>query len=211
MNLPKNILENGSRPQRIFTILPIAWLILPIERPKSRDEFKALLECFDISEAQSVVYEKYGHGVQTADNGDRLVIAWEAHTEYYSYQVWHIPKDRTKPLEFGPITFPQYQFPLTPLGLKVNALDILICPNIQFSEEELKTKNGRPSTVWKPGLWKRHFSNVANFTPDDYSRERYCVYSSSSQDLLHQLPRLIDTLVAIENYTHLILLSVSSL
>ena len=177
----------------------------PTERPQSRREFKELLEGLGVSEEHSVVYEKFGYGVRTAENGDRLVVAWEAHTEYYSYQVWHIPQDTTKPLEFGPITFPQYQFPLSPLGIQVNALDILICPNTQFSPEELKLKMSGPQ-LYGSRVFGKDISVVANFTPDDYSRERYCIYSSSPDVLLPQLARLIDTLVAIENYTHLILL-----
>ena len=177
----------------------------PLERPQSRREFKELLDCFHIPEEQIVLYEKFGFGVLMAENGDRLVIAWEAHTEYYSYQVWHIPQDTTKPLEFGPITFPQYQFPLSPLGIQVNALDILICPNTQFSQEELKTKMAGPQ-LYGSRVFGKDISVVANFTPDDYSRERYCLYSSSRNVLLPQVARLVDTLVAIENYTHLILL-----
>ena len=177
----------------------------PRERPQSRLEFKELLDCFHIPEEQRVIYEKFGFGVLTAENNDRLVVAWEAHTEYYSYQIWHIPQDTSKPLEFGPITFPQYQFPLSPLGIQVNALDILICPNTQFTAEELKTKMAGPQ-LYGSRVFGKDISIVANFTPDDYSRERYCLFSSSREILLPQLARLIDTVVAIENYTHLILL-----
>ena len=177
----------------------------PLERPQSRREFKELLDCFQVPENQAVLYEKFGYGVRTAENGDRLVIAWEAHTEYYSYQVWHIPQDTTKLLEFGPITFPQYQFPFSPLGIQVNALDILILPHAQFSQEELKSKMEGPQ-LYGSQVFGKDISVVANFTQDDYGRERYCVSSTSRDVLLPQLVRLIDTLVAIENYTHLILL-----
>ncbi|MFO0766711.1 MAG: hypothetical protein U0231_07945 [Nitrospiraceae bacterium] len=51
-------------------------------------------------------------------------MVWEAHTEYYSYQVWHVLKDPSARLDFGPITFPGYAMPICPLGIKVNALDI---------------------------------------------------------------------------------------
>lgn len=177
----------------------------PTERPQSRLEFKELLDCFVVPEEQRVLDEKFGYGVRTAENGDRLVIAWEAHTEYYSYQVWHITPDTTKPLDFGPITFPDYQFPLSPLGIEVNALDILICPGTQFSPEDLRSTMAGPQ-LYGSQVFGQDISVVANFTPDEFSRERYCLYSSSPDVLLLQLSRLIDTLVAIENYTHLILL-----
>ena len=177
----------------------------PTERPQSRREFQELLHCFEVPEDQTVLYEKFGYGVRTAENQDRLLIAWEAHTEYYSYQIWHIPHENSKPLEFGPITFPHYQFPLSPLGIQVNALDILICPGTQFSLQELKLKMSGPQ-LYGSQVFGQDISVVANFTPDEFSRERYCIWSSSTEDLLPQLARLIDTLVAIENYTHLILL-----
>ena len=177
----------------------------PTERPQSRREFQELLRCLEVPEEQTVLHEKFGHGVRTAENDDRLLIAWEAHTEYYSYQVWHIPSDTSKPLEFGPITFPRYQFPLCPLGIQVNALDILLCPGTQFSPQDLKAKMDGPQ-LYGSRVFGEDISVVANFTPDDYSRERYCILSSLPDVMLPHLARLVDTLVAIENYTHLILL-----
>lgn len=78
----------------------------PIERPLSRNEFQQLLQCFEVTDENTFVSESFGYGVRIEANGDRLVLVWEAHTEYYSYQIWHIPDDKTIPLEFGPITFP---------------------------------------------------------------------------------------------------------
>jgi uncharacterized membrane-anchored protein len=49
-------------------------------------------------------------------------------------------------------------------------------------------------------------SVTASFTPDEEHRERYFIWSPSPERLLSQLARLIEVLVAIENYTHLILL-----
>ena len=64
----------------------------PIERPQSRKEFQQLLACLGIDPSQTVLEEKVGFGVTEAPNGDRLIAKWEAHTEYYSYQIWHIPQ-----------------------------------------------------------------------------------------------------------------------
>ena len=98
----------------------------PIERPQSRREFQHLLRSLEIPDEDVRLFEKFGYGVKSDERGDRLLVAWEAHTEYYSYQVWHIPQDTTKPPDFGPITFPGYVFPFCPLGMRVNALDILV-------------------------------------------------------------------------------------
>lgn len=177
----------------------------PLDRPQSREEFQQLLQCFDIPEEHRVVHEKFGHGAKVAPNGDRLLVTWEAHTEYYSYQVWHIPDDKLKPLEFGPLTFPNYAMPLSPLGIEVNALDILVLPHTSLSVEEVKNTMPGPQ-VYGSRIFGQDISVMTTFTHDEYHRERYLIMCPSFDVLLTQLARTIDTLVAIENYTHLILL-----
>ena len=177
----------------------------PTERPQSRIEFQHLLQCFDIPEGQTVLQEKFGYGVRTAQNGDRLLLAWEAHTEYYSYQAWHIPQDKDTPLEFGPINFPNYQFPICPLGLRVNALDLLIVSNGHLSQDELRSKMAGPK-LFASRIFGEEITVATSFTPDEHLRERYFICAPSPSILLPQLARLVDAIVAIENYTHLILL-----
>ena len=79
----------------------------PVDRPHSRREFLHILDCLDIPADQADVRERFGFGIKLNEHGDRLIIAWEAHTEYYSYQVWHIPADKTKPL----VAFPAHWAP----------------------------------------------------------------------------------------------------
>ena len=177
----------------------------PLERPQSRREFQHLLQCLEVPEDHTVVHEKFGYGVKTADNGDRLLITWEAHTEYYSYQVWHIPFGKTTTLEFGPLAFPNYQFPFSPLGIEVNSLDILIAPSTKVAPQELKTFMPGPQ-LYGSQIFGKDISVIANFTPDEHGRERYYIWAESRDALIPQLSALTDTLVAIENYTHLILL-----
>ncbi len=110
----------------------------PVERPNSRREFQHLLQALEISEG--AIEERFGYGFKVAANGDRLVVVWEAHTEYYSYQVWHVLKDASAPLDFGPITFPGYVMPLCPLGVRVNALDLLFLPQDLPLERELPAR-----------------------------------------------------------------------
>lgn len=177
----------------------------PLDRPQSRLEFQQLLQCLDIPEEHTVIHEKFGHGAKVAPNGDRLLVTWEAHTEYYSYQIWHMPDDKLKPLEFGPLTYPGYAMPLSPLGIQVNALDILVLPHMSLSVEEVK--NSMPGAqLYGSRIFGHDISVMTTYTQDDYQRERYIVMSPSLDVLLNQLARTVDTLVAIENYTHLILL-----
>lgn len=177
----------------------------PVDRPQSRVEFQHLLQCLDIPEEHMVIHEKFGHGAKVAPNGDRLLVTWEAHTEYYTYQVWHIPDDKLKPLEFGPLKYPNYVLPLSPLGIQVNALDILVLPHTSLTVEEVK--NTMPGAqLYGSRIFGHDISVMTTYTPDEFQRERYLVMSPSLDVLLDQLARTVDTLVAIENYTHLILL-----
>ncbi len=176
----------------------------PLNRPQSRQEFQQLLQCLDVPEEQTVIHEKFGHGAKVASNGDRLLVTWEAHTEYYSYQLWHIPDDKLKPLEFGPLRFPDYTMPLSPLGVQVNALDILVLPHTILGIEEVKNTMPGPQ-LYGSRIFGEDISVMTTFTPDEYKRERYLILSPSLDVLLAHVARTIDTLVAIENYTHLIL------
>lgn len=179
----------------------------PTERPLSRKEFLQLLHCFEITDAN--VQEKFGYGTRTASNGDRLVAVWEAHTEYYSYQVWHIPQNQNVPLEFGPLTFPGYRFPLSPLGLKVNALDILILPRMHVPAEELAVRLPGPHRYGSL-VFGQDIATVTSYTPDEHQRERYLVTSPDREALLRHLPKLVETIVTIENYYHLVMLPVQA-
>ena len=176
----------------------------PVDRPQSRQEFQHLLQGLDVPEEQTVIHEKFGHGAKIAPNGDRLLVTWEAHTEYYSYQVWHIPDDKLKPLEFGPLRFPDYAMPLSPLGVQVNALDILVLPHTTLGIEEVKNVMPGPQ-LYGSRIFGEDISVMTTFTPDEYKRERYLICSPSFDVLLTHVAHTIDTLVTIENYTHLIL------
>jgi len=88
----------------------------PQQRPVSRDEFKSLLDEFKVPDDAIIIHDTFGAGVKKAANGDQLIMIWQAHTEYYSYQTWHIPSDHAGEVTFGPMTFPEYRFPITPMG-----------------------------------------------------------------------------------------------
>lgn len=180
-----------------------------IERPQSRKEFQELLHCLGIKKSDSAVENKVGYGVATAPNGDRLIAIWEAHTENYSYQIWHIPGDPAQLLEFGPLTYPGYTFPFSPLGLQVNALDILITPAREYDQQELASLLRGPQ-LYASQVLAESITVATSFTPDEHGRERYLIWSPSPDQIRPKLPRLIDILITVENYTHLILLPYSA-
>jgi uncharacterized membrane-anchored protein len=180
-----------------------------IERPQSRKEFQELLQCLGIKTTDTVVENKVGYGVTTAPNGDRLIAIWEAHTEYYSYQIWHIPGDPTRLLEFGPLTYSGYSFPFSPLGVQVNALDILVTPAREYAQEELAARLRGPQ-LYGSQVMGESITVATTFTPDEHGRERYLIWNPSPAQIRPKLARLIDILITVENYTHLILLPYSA-
>jgi uncharacterized membrane-anchored protein len=180
-----------------------------IERPQSRREFQELLHGLGIKKTDSVVENKVGFGVANAVNGDRLIAMWEAHTEYYSYQIWHIPGDPAQLLEFGSITYPGYLFPFSPIGLQVNALDILITPGREYGQQELVASLRGPQ-LYASQVLTESITVATSFTPDEHGKERYLIWSPSAADIRPKLPHLIDILISVENYTHLILLPYSA-
>lgn len=179
------------------------------ERPQSRKEFQELLRGLGIKTPDSVMEDKVGFGVATAANGDRLIAIWEAHTEYYSYQIWHIPSDPAQLLAFGSMTYPGYLFPFSPIGLQVNALDILITPGREYDQEEVVSLLRGPQ-LYASQVLTEPITVATSFTPDEHGRERYLIWSPSPTDIRPKLPRLIDILITVGNYTHLILLPYSA-
>ncbi len=177
----------------------------PTERPQSRLEFLQLLQCLKIDEKNTFMSDKFGFGICEHDNGDRLLVAWEAHTEYYSYQIWYIPFLKNQSLTYGPLEFPGYYFPFSPLGIRVNALDIIISPESRISEDQIR-KMMEESEVYSSYMFGEEICVNTSFTPDQELRERYLIFSASWESLQSQLPRVVDTVVATENYYHLILL-----
>jgi hypothetical protein len=141
----------------------------PSDRPKSREEFLHLLQGLGIDSEASVVHEKFGFGTRTEPDGERLIVIWQAHTEYYSYQIWHIPSEASKPLRFGPLTFPQYAFPLSSLGMPVNALDLLITGEREIAAEQIPALLPGP-TVYGSRVFRTDLSILTNFTPDEHGR-----------------------------------------
>lgn len=177
----------------------------PKDRPRSRYEFIKLLEELKIANENLVVSEKFGYGARVEENGDRLIIVWEAHTEYYNYQIWHIPDDKTLPLDFGPIKIPNFQFPLSPFGTKITSLDIVISHEPKVSAGLIREMLPGPH-IYGSTVFGKDIAVVTSFTPDEDLRERYLIFSSRPDSLLGHLGQVIDSVVTIENYYHLLLL-----
>lgn len=177
----------------------------PVQRPASRDEFMWLLQAFHLSAEEMVVHDAFGYGVKTAATGDRLIVIWQAHTEYYSYQIWHIPSSRTAGVVFGPMTFPDYRFPITPLGAEVCHLDIVLMADPLPASEALRPHFPGP-VMYGSRILDEETSLVTSFTPDEYGREHYWVSVGSVRASRSHLKDIVDAIVRIETYYHLLLM-----
>ena len=177
----------------------------PVQRPASRNEFRFLLETFKISPDAMVIEDAFGYGMKTATSGDRLIVIWQAHTEYYSYQIWHIPSERAGGVSFGPMTFPDYRFPVTPLGAEVCHLDILLMVEPLPGNEALRPQFPGP-IIYGSRILDEETSLVTSFTPDEQGRERYWVSVGSGRSSRSHLKDIVDAIVRIETYYHLLLM-----
>ena len=176
----------------------------PAQRPASRSEFQSLLGAFKIPAESTVLKETFGYGVREADSGDRLIVIWQAHTEYYNYQLWHLPPPVKPEVSFGPLTFPDYKFPIAPLGSEVCRLDILLTADSLPSRERMRSLLPGP-VLYGSGIFDEHISLITSFTPDDQGRERYWV-GLGSHAQLSRLKDIVDAIVRIETYYHLLLM-----
>jgi uncharacterized membrane-anchored protein len=177
----------------------------PEERKASREEFQSLLAAFAIAPETIVLRETFGYGVKEAESGDRLIVVWQAHTEYYNYQLWHLPPPGTAEITFGPLAFPKYRFPVTPLGTVVCHLDILLAAGPIPSRDHMRSL--LPGHVlYGSRIFDEQTSLVTSFTPDEEGRERYWVSLGPSQAHVSRLKDIVDAIVRIETYYHLLLM-----
>lgn len=177
----------------------------PAQRAASRAEFQSLLGAFKIAEETTVIRETFGYGIKEAETGDRLIVVWQAHTEYYNYQLWHLPPEGKPEVSFGPLTFPNYTFPITPLGTEVCRLDILLTADSTPSRERMRVLLPGP-VLYGSRIFDGETSLVTSFTPDEQGRERYWVGLGSPQAQASRLKDIVDAIVRIETYYHLLLM-----
>lgn len=177
----------------------------PVQRPQSRAEFKSLLAAFKVSEDAMLIRDEFGYGIKVDEAGDRMVMIWEAHTEYYSHQTWHIPSGQADRVTFGPMTFPQSRPVITPLGAEVCRLDILLMTDPVPASEALHPLFPGP-VIYGSRILDEETSLLTSFTPDEHGRERYWVAVGSGRSSSSHLKDIVDAIVRIETYYHLLLM-----
>jgi uncharacterized membrane-anchored protein len=177
----------------------------PTQRPASRLEFQSVLGGLKIPAESTVLRETFGYGVREADNGDRLIVVWQAHTEYYNYQLWHLPSSDHSEVAFGPLTFPNYQFPATLVGIEVCRLDFLLMIEALPSRERIRSLLPGP-VLYGSRILDEQTSVITSFTPDQHGWERYWITVGQSRSDPSHLKDIVDAIVRIETYYHLLLM-----
>jgi uncharacterized membrane-anchored protein len=177
----------------------------PTQRPASRLEFQSLLGAFKIPAETSMLRDTFGYGVKEAENGDRLIVIWQAHTEYYNYQMWHLPLVQNGGVAFGPLTFPLYQFPETTLGMEVCRVEILLTAESLLSREQMRALFPGP-VLYGSRILDDHTSVITSFTPDAAGWERYWGTVGQPRADWSHLKDIVDAIVRIETYYHLLLM-----
>jgi uncharacterized membrane-anchored protein len=177
----------------------------PTQRPASRVEFQSLLDRFKIPEERIELRDNFGYGVKEAENGDHLILIWQAHTEYYNYQFWHVPSSANSALTFGPLTFPADPVSLAPLGSVVCRLDIVLRTGALPSRDEVRGQLPGP-VLYGSRIFNEQAVAVTSFTPDSHGRERYWVSVGPLQGDQSRLKDIVDAIVRIETYYHLLLM-----
>lgn len=207
MNLP------AAEKEKIHLSLPlhihhVAYLMKdpPHDSPHAREEFRQLLSFFQIGSDRIFEDKRMGTGIKEYPNGDRLLIYWRLHTEYYSYQTWHLPAGPGRLPVFGPIDLPGYLFQACPLGTRIAWLDLVFQHRSQpIGQDELK-KYFKGTEIYGSRISNGTVSVYTDFTPDSESRVRFLVYSSDGEYLAERAFFIAESLSFLENYYHLILM-----
>ncbi len=103
------------------------------------------------------------------------------------------------------MTFPDYRFPVTPLGVEVCHLDILLMVEPLPGNEALRPQFPGP-IMYGSRILDEETSLVTSFTPDEHGRERYWVSVGSGRSSRSHLKDIVDAIVRIETYYHLLLM-----
>ncbi len=177
----------------------------PRQRPASREEFRSWLERLEVAPEMVVLREAFGYGVKEVEGDERLIILWQAHTEYYNYQVWHLPPPHHRDVTFGSLAFPGYQNPEAMLGTAVCQLDMVLMPGASPSRESLRARIPGP-LLYGSRIFDDETNVFASFTPDELGRERYWVSVGSSRQDPSHVKDIVDAVVRIETYYHLLLM-----
>jgi len=176
----------------------------PSESRQVRKAFDDLLAQLGIPPERTTVSARWGYGALRHDSGDRLIVRWQLHTEYYSYQTWYLPADPATRLRFGQLEWPGQPVVCPSSGEVVTEVDVIITDR---ASEVAPDFGLAPDRTWFGGrVLGVPVLLFTDFEPDPHGRRRYLLHGHDRGLLAHVLPFAVECVTKIENYYHLLLL-----
>jgi uncharacterized membrane-anchored protein len=175
----------------------------PSESRAARDAFARTLSTFGIGRDRAVITDRVGYGMLQHESGDRLLVRWQLHTEYYSYQLWYLPADPGRLLAFGPLEWPGPPPLCSTFGETVTTVDVIVTD--RASEVAPDFGLGADRTWFGGRVLGGAAMLFTDFAPDSHGRRRYLLHGHDRAALAQVTPFVADCVAKIENYYHLIL------
>lgn len=175
----------------------------PSESREAHAGFERTLASLGIAPERAVRTHRSGYGVLHHDTGDRLIVRWQLHTEYYSYQLWYLPADPGRRLSFGPLEWPGRPVTCSTFGEIVTAVDLVVTDRAAEAAPEFGLAGDR---TWFGGrVLDAPVLLFTDFEPDAHGRRRYLLHGHEREAVARVLPFAGECVTKIETYYHLIL------
>jgi uncharacterized membrane-anchored protein len=175
----------------------------PSESREAYAAFERTLASLGVAPEQTVRTHRSGYGVLHHDTGDRLIVRWELHTEYYSYQLWYLPADPSRPLSFGPLEWPGRPVACSAFGDAVTSVDLVATDRAVEVDPEFGLAGDR---TWFGGrVLGEGMLLFTDFAADPHGRRRYLLHGHQRTALARAVPFAAECVTKIETYYHLIM------
>lgn len=175
----------------------------PSESREAHAAFERTLASLGIPPERAVRTHRSGYGLLRHDTGDRLIVRWQLHTEYYSYGLWYLPADPARPLSFGPLEWPGRPVACSAFGDPVTMVDLVVTDRATEVAPEFGLAGDR---TWFGGrVLDAPVLLFTDFAPDSYGRRRYLLHGHDRNALARALPFAAECVAKIETYYHLLL------
>ncbi|MFZ5862028.1 MAG: DUF3422 family protein [Nitrospirota bacterium] len=175
----------------------------PAESRAAREAFTRTVSTLGVSPDRVVSTDRFGYGLLQHEGGDRLIVRWQLHTEYYTYQLWYLPADPARRLAFGPLEWPGPAPVCCAFGDIVTTVDLIVTDRAS----EVASDFGLAADhTWFGGRVLGGANLLfTDFSPDANGRRRYLLHGHDREALAQVTPFAADCVAKIENYYHLIL------
>lgn len=175
----------------------------PAESRQAHAAFERTLAALGIPPERAVRTHRSGYGVLDHESGDRLIVRWQLHTEYFSYQLWYLPADPSRRLSFGPLEWPGRPVACSSFGDVVASVDLVVTDRAAEAAPGFGLADDR---TWFGGrVLDAPVLLFTDFSPDAHGRRRYLLHGHEREALARVLPFAAECVTKIETYYQLLL------